>query len=51
VIAFESGESARAAELIAAMRAAVAGAGQIPDPDDAAEQEMLEERLFRMGSR
>jgi ATP/maltotriose-dependent transcriptional regulator MalT len=51
VIAFESGERARAAELVAAMRAAVADTGQIPDPDDAAEAEMLESRLFWMGSK
>jgi hypothetical protein len=49
VIAFEAGETERAAQLATAMRAAVAEAGQVPDPDDQAEEELLEARLFWMG--
>jgi ATP/maltotriose-dependent transcriptional regulator MalT len=51
VIAFESGESERAAQLAAAMREAVAQAGLVLDPDDAAEEELLEARLFGMSTR
>jgi hypothetical protein len=50
VIAFEAGDLKRAAQLATAMRAAVAEAGVIPDPDDAAEEELLETRLFWMGA-
>jgi hypothetical protein len=32
------------------MRVALGEAGVIPDPDDAAEEELLETRLFWMGS-
>lgn len=45
VIAFEGGEVQRAAQLARAMHDAIADAGQIPDPDDAAEEELLEIRL------
>jgi hypothetical protein len=48
VIAFESGEIEQAARLAEAVRAALAVAGQIPDPDDAAEEELLETKLFRV---
>jgi ATP/maltotriose-dependent transcriptional regulator MalT len=51
VIAFESGERERAAQLASAMHAAVTEAGQIPDPEDAAEEELLETQLFWMGPR
>jgi hypothetical protein len=50
VVAVEAGELARAAHLATAMHAALADAGLIPDPDDAAEEEVLETRLFWMGS-
>jgi ATP/maltotriose-dependent transcriptional regulator MalT len=49
VIAFESGDTERAAQLAAAMRAAVAEAGQVPDPDDQAEAERLEASLSWIG--
>jgi ATP/maltotriose-dependent transcriptional regulator MalT len=49
VIAFESGDTIRAAQLATSMREALAASGQIPDPDDAAEKELLETRLFWMG--
>jgi tetratricopeptide (TPR) repeat protein len=45
VIAFETGDRERAARLATAMRVALADAGVIPDPDDAAEEELLETRL------
>jgi hypothetical protein len=51
VIAFEAGDSERATQLAAAVHVAIAEAGVIPDPDDAAEQELLETRLFWMGPR
>src|ERR1700693_1731825 len=50
VIAFESGERERAAQLASAMRAAVAEAGQVPDPDDQAEADLLDSRLFLDGN-
>jgi ATP/maltotriose-dependent transcriptional regulator MalT len=50
VVAFEDGDRNRAAQLATATRAALLDAGQIPDPDDAAEEERLEAELFRMGS-
>jgi hypothetical protein len=49
VMAFEDGDRQRAAELAAASRAAIARTGQIPDPDDAFEEESLEAELFWMG--
>ncbi|GAC1473636.1 MAG: hypothetical protein PVS3B2_10270 [Candidatus Dormibacteraceae bacterium] len=45
VVAFEDGDRVRAMELIAATENALAVAGQIPDPDDAAELEALQSRL------
>jgi tetratricopeptide (TPR) repeat protein len=45
VLAFEDGDRDRAVELVAATHAAFAAAGQIPDPDDAAELEALQSRL------
>jgi ATP/maltotriose-dependent transcriptional regulator MalT len=45
VVAFEDGDRARAVQLAAAMQAAVFAAGQIPDPDDAAEHDLLQSRL------
>jgi hypothetical protein len=51
VIAFHAGEVKRAAQLAMAMQAAIAEAGLIPDPDDAAEEELLETQLFWMGAR
>ena len=50
VIALESGESEQAARLAAAMRAALAASGKIPDPDDAAEVELLATQLSRTRS-
>ena len=49
VMAFEDGDRQRAAELAAASRAAIIGLGQIPDPDDAFEEESLEANLSWMG--
>jgi hypothetical protein len=49
VMAFEDGDRQRAAELAEASRAAIAQTGQIPDPDDAFEEESLEAELFWMG--
>jgi len=45
VLAMEDGDRDRAVELVAATHAAFAAAGQIPDPDDAAELEALQSRL------
>ena len=50
VIAYEAGDRERAAQLAIGMRVALGEAGVIPDPDDAAEEELLETRLFWMGS-
>ncbi len=41
VIAAEEGNAERAAQLAGAARSAFVVAGQVPDPDDAAEQEQL----------
>ena len=49
VMALEDGDRKRAAELAAASRAAIAETGQVPDPDDAFEEESLEAELFWMG--
>jgi hypothetical protein len=49
VIAYEDGDRERAAHLANAMRVALGEAGVIPDPDDAAEAEQLEARLFSIG--
>jgi tetratricopeptide (TPR) repeat protein len=49
VMAFEDGDRRRAAELAAATRAAIAETGQIPDPDDAFEEESLAADLSWMG--
>jgi ATP/maltotriose-dependent transcriptional regulator MalT len=49
VVAFEDGDRDRATKLAEATRAALSEAGQIPDPDDAAEEERLEGELFWMG--
>src|ERR1700674_461656 len=49
VIAFDAGDRALAARLATAMHVALAEAGVIPDPDDAAEAELLETRLSWMG--
>jgi tetratricopeptide (TPR) repeat protein len=49
VMALADGDRKRAAELAAAFRAAIAQTGQIPDPDDAFEEESLEAELFRTG--
>jgi tetratricopeptide (TPR) repeat protein len=46
VMAYESGDRERAGQLAKALRLALAEAGVIPDPDDAAEQELLETRLL-----
>jgi ATP/maltotriose-dependent transcriptional regulator MalT len=51
VVAFEDGDRDRAGRMAAAARVALSEAGQIPDPDDAAEEERLEAELFYMGSR
>ena len=45
VLAFDEGEAARAGQLLEETRARFAAAGQIPDPDDAAEAEWLRKRL------
>ena len=45
VVAFEDGDRDRAGQMAAAARAALFEAGQIPDPDDAAEEEWLESNL------
>lgn len=45
VVAFEDGDRDRAAQLVLATQVAFATAGQIPDPDDAAEQDALQSRL------
>ena len=49
VVAFEDGDIDRAGQLAAATRVALYEAGQIPDPDDAAEEERLEAELYWMG--
>jgi len=49
VMALEEGDRSGAARLAAATRTAFAEAGQIPDPDDAAEAEWLEADLYWMG--
>lgn len=45
VLAFEDGDRDRAAQLVADTQAGFASAGQIPDPDDAAELEALQSGL------
>ena len=45
VIAAEEGDADRAARLYGAAQAAFGAAGQVPDPDDAAEQERLRARV------
>jgi len=45
VLAFDKGDAARAGQLLEETRARFAAAGQIPDPDDAAEAEWLRKRL------
>ena len=45
VVAAEEGETERAARLAAAAQAAFRARGQVPDPDDAAEQERLRAHL------
>lgn len=45
VLAFEKGDAARAGQLLDDAKAGFATAGQIPDPDDAAEAEWLRKRL------
>lgn len=49
VVAFESGDGTRAAELLEQSEIEFAAAGQILDPDDAAEAEWLRKRLARPG--
>jgi tetratricopeptide (TPR) repeat protein len=46
VMAYEAGDRERAGQLAKALRVALAEAGVNPDPDDAAEQELLETRLL-----
>ncbi|GAC1581685.1 MAG: hypothetical protein NVS3B18_15230 [Candidatus Dormibacteria bacterium] len=46
VIAAEIGDLKQAARLFGASRAAGIAAGQVPDPDDAAEQERLRDQLI-----
>jgi len=50
VLAFEDGDRAGAAKLVADARAALYSTGQIPDPDDAAELEALQSRLLELGA-
>jgi hypothetical protein len=45
VLALEMGDAARAAQLLKETDARFAAAGQIPDPDDAAEEEWMRTRL------
>ncbi len=45
VLAAEDGDFARAATLLGAAQAGFHAAGQVPDPDDAAEHEQLHQRL------
>jgi hypothetical protein len=45
VVALEDGDRDRAVQLVLATQVAFATAGQIPDPDDAAEQDDLQSRL------
>jgi hypothetical protein len=45
VLAFEKGDAARASQLLKETNAGFAAAGNIPDPDDAAEAEWLRKRL------
>jgi tetratricopeptide (TPR) repeat protein len=47
IIAAVKGELGRAARLAGAAAAAFTAAGQVPDPDDAAEQQRLRDRLTR----
>ena len=49
VVALEAGEIRRAAQMATAMHAALAESGLVPDPDDAAEEELLEAQLYWMG--
>lgn len=49
VVALEDGDSRSSAELEAAARALIVGAGQVLDPDDAAEQKCLQLRLLQVG--
>lgn len=48
VLAAESGDLVLAARLMGAARAAFSAAEQVPDPDDAAEHDRLQEHLIRM---
>jgi ATP/maltotriose-dependent transcriptional regulator MalT len=48
VVAFEDGDSRKSAELEAAASALILGAGQVLDPDDAAELEFLQLRLIQV---
>lgn len=50
VVALEDGLRDRAVQLADATQAAFAAAGQILDPDDAAEEERLRSLLFEMGA-
>jgi hypothetical protein len=47
VLAVDDGQAARAATLLAAAEAAFDAAGQIPDPDDATEHQLLRSHLRR----
>jgi hypothetical protein len=47
VIAAINGEPARAAQLLATAESALHALGQLPDPDEAAEQGRLRERLVK----
>jgi tetratricopeptide (TPR) repeat protein len=44
-LALEAGDRRRAAQLAAATQAAFFAGGEVPDPDDAAEQDLLQSRL------
>jgi tetratricopeptide (TPR) repeat protein len=48
VLAAEDDDASRAAELLTEADATFAAAGQIPDPDDAAEREWLRQRIREM---
>jgi hypothetical protein len=48
VVAAEEGEAERAAVLLGAAEASFKALGQIPDPDDATEQETLRKKLANL---
>jgi hypothetical protein len=49
VLALEDGDRDSAASLVYAMHAALAAAGEVPDPDDATEEDWVRYRLLELG--